>query len=105
MAVDNPSIIDFISITPNNEVCLTISDHLKWNETEHYFHLENKINSYVEIIDNNQIYEIYPDAIGKFVLINIALKYKPTKKAIKFLEKLNDILKSKKYGFSYSIIN
>ena len=79
MAVDNPSIIDFISITPENEVQLTISDHLNWDDENHFLHLQNKINSYLEVVESNQIYEIYPDAIGKQISINVALKYKPNK--------------------------
>jgi len=65
MAVDNPSIIDFISITPENEVQLTISDHLKWDDENHFLHLQNKINSYLEIVENNQIYKIYPEVTEK----------------------------------------
>jgi type II secretory pathway component GspD/PulD (secretin) len=104
MAVDNPSIIDFISISPDNEAQLAISDHLNWDDEDHIFHLQNKINSYLEVIENNQIYEIYPEAIGKELVIKVALKYKPTKDAIILLNEIADFLKSNNFNFDYSVI-
>jgi hypothetical protein len=104
MAVDNPSIIDFISITPENEVQLTISDHLNWDDENHFLHLQNKINSYLEVVESNQIYEIYPEAIGKQIAINVALKYKPNKNAKDFLNEIAIFLKSNNFNFDYSVI-
>jgi hypothetical protein len=104
MAIDNPSIIDFISITPENEVQLTISDHLNWDVENHFLHLQNKINSYLEVVENNQIYEIYPEATGKQIAINVALKYKPNKDAKHFLNEIANFLKSNNINFDYSVI-
>ena len=104
MAVDNQSIIDFISITPENEVQLTISDHLDWDDENHFLHLQNKINSYIEFIESNQINEIYPDAIGKQIVINVALKYKPNKVARDFLHEIAHFLKANNFNFDYSVI-
>jgi hypothetical protein len=43
MAIDNPNVIDFISISSENKVALTISDHFEWNEEdEHLLLLQNK---------------------------------------------------------------
>ncbi len=104
MAVDNPSIIDFISLTPENEVQLTISDHLDWDDEDHFLHLQNKLKSYIEVIESNQINEIYPDAIGKQIVINIALKYKPNKVAKDFLDEIAHFLKANNFKFEYSVI-
>lgn len=104
MAVDNLDTIDFISITTDDKIVLTISDHLKWNDEEHYLHLKNKINSYLEVIENNQIYEIYPDANNREIIIQLSLKHKPNNKGISFLDDITSHLKSKKYNFTFSIV-
>ncbi len=105
MAIDNSTIIDVISITQDNEVALTISDHLSWDNNDHFFYLKNKINSYFNFIESNQIFEVYPDAIGKQFIINLALKYKPSKQAEIFLEEMRNFVISKNYKFIYSAIN
>ncbi|NJM80096.1 MAG: hypothetical protein HC854_11640 [Flavobacterium sp.] len=104
MAVDNSSVIDFISINKEDKVVLTISDHLKWNE-EHLLLLQDKINSYIEIIENKHIYEIYPDANDKEIIIQVSLKYKPNNLGKTFLEQVTNYLESKNYKFSYYKIN
>ena len=106
MAVDNPSVIDFIGITSENKISLTISDHLEWNnDNDHLFHLENKISSYLEIIDNNQIYDIYPNANGREIIIQIYFKYVPNKEGKLFLDKVADFFRSKNLEFNYQIEN
>lgn len=106
MAVDNPSVIDFIGITSENKISLTISDHLEWNnDNDHLFHLENKISSYLEIIDNNQIYHIYPNANGREIIIQIYFKYVPNKEGQLFLDKVADFFRSKNLEFNYQIEN
>ena len=102
MSVENKEVIDFISITPSNKVVLTISDHLKWDDKEdHLLILQDKINAYLEIIEDGQIYEVYPDAIGKSFLIQVAMKYKPNKNAIQFLENVREFLEDNDYEFNF----
>ena len=108
MSVENKEVIDFISINPSSKVCLTISDHLKWDDKENHNHLlilQDKINAYLEIIENGQIYEIYPDAIDKNFVIQVAMKYKPNKKAIKFLEDIKQFLEDYNYEFKFYKVN
>lgn len=106
MSIDNPNLIDFISISPENKVVLTISDHFEWNDdNEHLLLLQNKINSYLEVIESNQIYKIYPDAKDKEITIQVSLKYSPNKEGKIFLDEVTNFLNSKNYDFTYSIIN
>ena len=44
MSVENKEVIDFISISSSNKVTLTISDHLKWSNENHFFFFLYKIN-------------------------------------------------------------
>jgi hypothetical protein len=106
MAIDNPNVIDFISISPENKVALTISDHFEWNEDdEHLLLLQNKINSYLEVIESKQIFEIYPDANDKEIVIQAYLKYPPNQEGKLFLDEIIVFLKSKNYEFNYFIEN
>ncbi|HPK29581.1 MAG TPA: hypothetical protein PK979_00885 [Bacteroidales bacterium] len=55
MSVENRMIIDFISEKEDN-VILTISDHLEWDEeNEHIFLLQEKINDYLIAIESGQL--------------------------------------------------
>ncbi|MCG8332078.1 MAG: hypothetical protein MI974_30610 [Chitinophagales bacterium] len=67
--------VDFIGIeVGSNDVILTISDHLDWKNSE--FHLEklqNKINNYIKFYESGQIYEDYPNAKGKNIIIALTL--------------------------------
>ncbi|HEU4495726.1 MAG TPA: DUF6572 domain-containing protein [Flavobacterium sp.] len=101
MSVENKEVIDFISIDSSNKVALTISDHLKWDKEDHFLLLQDKINAYLEIIEDGQIYEIYPDAVGKNFVIQVAMKYGPNKKAKEFLESVKEFLEDNNYEFKF----
>ncbi|MCF2709619.1 DUF6572 domain-containing protein [Bacteroides pyogenes] len=104
MSVDNAKQIDFISEKGNN-VILTISDHLEWDEeNEHIFLLQEKINAYLMAIESGQLNEKYPTSVGKKVVISVALKYEPNENGVLFLSNVNDTLSNSGYGFDYYIL-
>ena len=62
MSVENKGIIDIASIDENGNVVLTISDHLEWDtENEHLLILQDKINSYLGVIESGALYAKYPN--------------------------------------------
>ena len=77
MAIDNNSVIDFIgTIEEDNEVILTISDHLDWNlKTDHLLKLQSKINRYLDFVDSGEIYEEYSNSLGRNIVIEVVGKY------------------------------
>lgn len=101
MSVLDKNKIDAISTDKENTVVLTISDHLEWEDNEHLQVLQDKINSYLDFIEGGQIYESYPSAVGKKIIIQIVFKYLPNNKAQEFLEKVDKIVKGVGYGFNY----
>jgi hypothetical protein len=102
MAIDNSSIIDLVSIDLKGNVVLTISDHLEWDlEKEHLLLLQNKINAYLGAIENGDLYSQYPNAIGRTVIIFLAVKYDPNNEAEVFLNSIKDILNGSGYYFTY----
>lgn len=101
MAVDNLNVIDSISIK-DDKVFLTISDHLLWDkDNRHFSILQDKINSYLDVIQNGQIYKLYPDATNKVFSILVYIKYKPNKDAILFLNEIKIFLYTNGYEFNY----
>lgn len=102
MSVENKNTIDAISSNKENEVVLTISDHLKWDDNnEHLLILQEKINSYLDFLKNGQIHESYPSAVDKKIMIQIVFKYQPNKIAEDFLEKAGETVKGIGYGFNF----
>lgn len=106
MSVEDLKVIDAVSIDKNNNVVLSISDHLEWDESnEHLLVLQNKINLYLSAIENGSLYEEYPKARNRTKLISIIAKYPPSKDAVIFLERVKETLSSAGYGFSFSVLN
>ena len=102
MSVENKHVVDVIGIDKNENVILTISDHLEWDEfNEHLIILQDKLNSYLGFIESGNLYESYPDAIGRHIVINVCLKYKPNKVGKEFLARSEKILTAAGYGFSF----
>lgn len=100
MSVENTNTIDFIS-TKDNVVTLTISDHLTWDNENHFQLLEAKLNSYIDVLETENIYELYPDSSGKEFAIKVAFKYFPSENAIEFLNSITKIFENLPYSFSY----
>lgn len=104
MSVENKNAIDFISEKDNN-VVLTISDHLEWDEdNEHIFLLQEKINAYLGAIESGQLNEKYPASVGKKVTISVALKYEPNENGVLFFSNVNDTLLSAGYDFDFHLL-
>lgn len=102
MAVDNINVIDAISINPEGDVVLTIADHLEWDiEKTHLLILQEKINSYLDILQNGQIYDYYPKAKGKKIVIQLIVKYMPDNEGLKFIEIIRNVLSEIGYTFTF----
>jgi hypothetical protein len=94
VTIEQTDKIDFLSVENETGIVkLTISDHLDWSqESDHLLLLQEKINTYLRFIESGELVEVYPDAKGKNVLINIAAKYKPTEKCLEFLGKARSVI-------------
>jgi hypothetical protein len=106
MSVENLKTIDVVSIDLNGNAVLTISDHLEWDaNNKHLLILQDKINAYLSSIEEGDLYESYPNAKDRNIVINIAAKYSPNKEGEVFLKKIKEILEAAGYGFHFSLIN
>ncbi len=78
MAVDNPDVVDIVSIEPSGSVVLTISDHLDWLDSiSHQEILQMKINRYLAFVESGEILDRYPDAQGRKVVIRVVTQFEP----------------------------
>ena len=94
MAVSDKDKIDSIGTDSGfGNVILTINDDLSWsNEYEHLNILQDKINSYLEFVDNGELYKNYPNAEGKRVEILINFKNGITPKWQAYLNRVRNKL-------------
>jgi hypothetical protein len=102
MSIEDPNIIDFVSLDPIGNVFLTISDHLEWDaDNEHLLLLQEKINSYLGAIESGDLYNKYPKAKGRKLIINLTTKYSPNEEGYIFLKKVKTMLETAGYDFKY----
>jgi hypothetical protein len=105
MPVDNLQSIDIVSIDKKNNVVLTISDHLKWDKAnEHLLILQDKINLYLEAIENGELYSQCPNALNKEIIISIVAKYTPNATAKVFINQVSEKLKTIGYALSFEVV-
>ena len=106
MSVDQTNVIDIISKAPTGEVTLTISDHLDWAETtEHLLTLQEKLNTYLRFLESGEIYDSYPDAVGKALIIDVAFKFAPNLEARSFLVKAQSVIEGAGFGFKFELFS
>jgi hypothetical protein len=105
MSIDQLDRIDLISTTDDEQVRLTIADHLEWDEEgEHHHLLEEKIIAYLEFIEGGQIYVEYPKAKTSEVIISVKLKFNPDKMGVEFLNRCKDALFKLEIGFDWEVL-
>lgn len=103
MAIDDPGVVDIVSIEPAGSVVLTVSDHLDWdNSTQHQLTLQEKLNRYLAVIESGEILESYPDAKGRPVMIEVVTQHDPDPAGIQFLEKAKMVIERAGFAFRHS---
>jgi len=106
MSIDQAGKIDFIGTDEkSNSVILTISDHLDWDDSEnHLLLLQKKLNNYLTFCESGEIFEIYPNAKGKNLVIEIIGKQPLNQKGSDFLEEAKIIIKETNIKLRFKIL-
>ena len=105
MSVEQTDKVDFISITDEGNIALTISDHLEWySKNEHLLTLQNKINAYLNFIESEQIFEDYPNAKNRKLKISVSMKYEPTENSLQTLENFKNFISEQGLEFNWNLI-
>lgn len=94
MAVEKEKEIDIAGIDKKTDACiLAIIDSMTWNdEHQHLLLLQSKLNSYLAFIESGEIFDAYPHAKGKFIIIQIRFSYELSESANKFLNLASEII-------------
>lgn len=76
MALDNTNEVDAIGIEKDSGfVVLTIIDTWQWDDApSHICALQDKFNSYLTFIESGQIWDAYPDAAGRQLVIDVIMR-------------------------------
>ncbi len=77
MALDKPEVIDAIGIEDaTGAAILTIADSWDWeDEGKHLLALQAKLNSYFEFIESGQVWESYPKAQGRDLIVEVVTRF------------------------------
>lgn len=101
MSVEQTTVVDVIHTDAvTGKVCLTVSDHLPWDQA-HLAQLQEKLNTYLRYIESGEIYQSYPKSTGRELLIKVALKHRPTAEALSFLEGARQAIVTAGFEFEF----
>lgn len=77
MSLDRPYSVDAIGIDRDSgAVVLTLVDSWDWREAgKHSKALESKLDAYFAFIESGEIFESYPDAKGRKVVIDVITRF------------------------------
>lgn len=92
MSLENTNTVDAIGIEKNTGIAvLTIFDSLDWqDEEQHLLSLQRKLNAYFDFVESGEIFQSYPDAKGRKIVIDVIGRFSIPKIGLGFLEKANE---------------
>lgn len=105
MSILDDEVVDAISVNPEGEVVLTISDNLEWSENEHLLFLQNKVNTYIAFVESGELFESYSKAKGRNVVFNLVARYEPDEDALEFIRQVKGILLGADVTFRYEVFD
>jgi hypothetical protein len=89
MSVDQTEVVDFVHLDPkSDEVLLSISDQLGWDEDEgeHLLLLQEKLNTYLGYVEGGQLTSDFPHLKGKPIVIRVFGTYPLSERALRFFD-------------------
>lgn len=104
MTIEESKVVDILSIDPGSGgVVLSIADHLSWDDADHLWLLQEKLNSYLSFIESGEIYSSYPNLKGRPITIEIVFKFEPSQAGLEFLKKAELIVQSAGFRLRYRV--
>lgn len=96
MAVETSSTIDAIGVDQlTGAAHLSIIDALPWDD-HHLQLIQEKLNAYLGFIETGELYLSYPDAIARELVIDVIMRFRPSRRAELFFEHARTVVES--YG-------
>jgi hypothetical protein len=105
MGLDKSLVIDAAGVEKSTgDIVLSIIDSWPWDEEdEHLLALQDKLNAYFEFVQSGQIWESYPEARSRHVVIELISRFAPPKRAHVLLEKAAEVSATLGIGIRNSI--
>ena len=106
MTIEQAEVVDVIHIDKKSEeVVLTIADHLEWTEPakDHLLLLQDKINAYLRFVESGELYQEYPNARGKRIVICVVGQYPTSESAEKFYNQVTPIIEGAGFNFRFEL--
>jgi hypothetical protein len=106
MSIEQLDAVDFISIDEKSgEALLTISDHLAWDENEgtHLELLQAKLNAYLRFIESGELFRKFPQAEGKFVVIDLVSKFELSDQAKLLIRLASEAIRNAGFRLQYRV--
>lgn len=87
MSIEAIQVLDAIGLELcTDTVVMSIVDSLDWhNENKHLSMLQDKINTYLAIIETGEVYKIYPEAAGRNIRIDLIFRFGLPESAVSFV--------------------
>ena len=95
MPIEKADEIDAIGVEDETSfVVLTIVDSMDWNDpkSNHLLLLQEKLNTYLALVESGEIFVTYPDAKERPVKIHIIGNIAPSQEAKEFLKRASSML-------------
>lgn len=104
MSIDQAKVVDVISADPvSGAVTLTVTDHLEWGNGEHLLLVQEKLNSYLAFVESGEVFESYPNAVGKLIKFDVVCRFQPDEEAIRFFALCGAAVKNAGFDFGYRV--
>jgi len=77
MPLDDTKVVDYVGIEDaTGKVILTIADAWDWEDVHaHLVALQAKLNAYIAFMEEGELVEAYPQAVGREVAIDVITKF------------------------------
>ncbi|WZP00674.1 DUF6572 domain-containing protein [Isosphaeraceae bacterium EP7] len=105
MSLQNQNIVDAIGVEISTEsVVLTIADSWDWIDVHaHLSALQAKLNFYFEFIESGQIWDVYPSAKGRQLVIDVVARFPMPTSGRKLLEIASEVASQLEVIIRFSI--
>lgn len=100
MGLENPGVVDFAGTRRDGSaVVLTIADAWDWSDEQaHLVALQQKLDNYLAFVASGEVFEAYPDAAGRTVVIDVVTRMPVPRSGLELLGLAHTLAKA--YGAS-----
>ena len=92
MAVDDPSVIDLVSLAPDGAVALVMVEPRPWLDREQLYGLQEKVNSYASYALDGGLLSDYPHMTGRAIRLELRCTTLPREQDAEFIAGISQSL-------------